>query len=130
MFRTEIFMPQLDALTYFSQFVYLLITFVGCYVFVLVTIIPKVVGLLKLRQKLNTIAQVTSKLTTHCKPIGDEGALISAHQELNTSNWYARGTSGFSKTWPQCAAMLQIGQTLRLKKLFCTAILKPYKGSL
>lgn len=123
-------MPQLDALTYFSQFVYLLITFVGCYVFVLVTIIPKVVGLLKLRQKLNTIAQVTSKLTTHAKIDGDTGALSSAHQELNTSNWYARAMSGFSKTWPQCAAMLQIGQTLRLKKLFCSAILKPYKGSL
>lgn len=121
-------MPQLDALTYFSQWVYLLLTFVGCYIFVLVTIIPKVVGLLKLRQKLNTIAQVTSKLTCHYNPACDIGALSSAHQELNTSNWYARATSGVNKTWPQCAAMLQLGQTLRLKKLFCIAILKPYKG--
>nr|YP_010021529.1 ATP synthase FO subunit 8 [Ulva sp. A AF-2021]QOL10370.1 ATP synthase FO subunit 8 [Ulva sp. A AF-2021] len=55
-------MPQLDALTYFSQYVYLLITFSAVYYYVLYFIIPKIVSTLKIRQKLNslTISQAGS----------------------------------------------------------------------
>nr|YP_010003055.1 ATP synthase FO subunit 8 [Ulva sp. TM637]AZP40084.1 ATP synthase FO subunit 8 [Ulva sp. TM637] len=48
-------MPQLDALTYFSQYVYLLITFSAVYYYVLYFIIPKIVSTLKIRQKLNSL---------------------------------------------------------------------------
>nr|UCS09825.1 ATP synthase F0 subunit 8 [Percursaria percursa] len=48
-------MPQLDALTYFSQYVYLLITFGAIYYYVLNFIIPKIVGTFKIRQKLNSL---------------------------------------------------------------------------
>nr|YP_010437033.1 ATP synthase F0 subunit 8 [Ulva meridionalis]UTA96507.1 ATP synthase F0 subunit 8 [Ulva meridionalis]UTA96567.1 ATP synthase F0 subunit 8 [Ulva meridionalis]UTA96624.1 ATP synthase F0 subunit 8 [Ulva meridionalis]UTA96676.1 ATP synthase F0 subunit 8 [Ulva meridionalis]UTA96729.1 ATP synthase F0 subunit 8 [Ulva meridionalis] len=48
-------MPQLDALTYFSQYVYLLITFSAVYYYVLYFIIPKIVSALKIRQKLNSL---------------------------------------------------------------------------
>ena len=49
-------MPQLDALTYFSQYVYLLITFSAVYYYVLYFIIPKIVSTLKIRQKLNSLS--------------------------------------------------------------------------
>ena len=49
-------MPQLDALTYFSQYVYLFITFSAVYYYVLYFIIPKIVSTLKIRQKLNSLA--------------------------------------------------------------------------
>ena len=50
-------MPQLDALTYFSQYVYLLITFIAVYYFVLSFIIPKILCTFKIRQKLNSLNQ-------------------------------------------------------------------------
>nr|WVH39682.1 ATP synthase FO subunit 8 [Ulva dactylifera] len=55
-------MPQLDALTYFSQYIYLLITFSAVYYYVLYFIIPKIVSTLKIRQKLNsfTVSQAGS----------------------------------------------------------------------
>ena len=50
-------MPQLDALTYFSQYIYLLITFSAVYYYVLYFIIPKIVSALKIRQKLNSLTE-------------------------------------------------------------------------
>ena len=55
-------MPQLDVLTYFHQYIYLLVTFVAVYLFVLSFIIPTVVSTLKIRRKLNTISLITNKL--------------------------------------------------------------------
>nr|WVH39719.1 ATP synthase FO subunit 8 [Ulva taeniata] len=48
-------MPQLDALTYFSQYIYLLVTFSAVYYYVLYFIIPKIVSTFKIRQKLNSL---------------------------------------------------------------------------
>ena len=45
-------MPQLDTLTYFSQYVYLVGTFIAVYIFVLRYIMPLVITTFKLRQKL------------------------------------------------------------------------------
>jgi hypothetical protein len=55
-------MPQLDSLTYSAQFVYLLISFIGVYILTLQWIIPSVSTTQKLRQKLNTVALLDSKL--------------------------------------------------------------------
>lgn len=122
-FRTFNIMPQLDALTYFSQFVYLLISFAAVYAFALNFIIPKVVAALKLRQKLNSIAQVTSKLAHSDEQ--HNATLYGTHENLLTSNWYA--CAKLSKTWPTCARILQMGNTLRLKKLFCNYTICNYK---
>lgn len=117
-------MPQLDALTYFSQYIYLYISFVAAYAFVLNNIIPKVVSAQKLRQKLNSVAVVRSKLS-HGEIHND--TLYAAHEALLSANWYAYAKLG--KTWPTCARMLQMGHTLRLRKLFCTLNVKPYRLS-
>jgi hypothetical protein len=47
-------MPQLDTLTYFSQYVWLVITFASVYYFVIDLIIPSTASALKLRSKLNS----------------------------------------------------------------------------
>ena len=119
-------MPQLDALTYFTQYIYLYISFVAAYAFVLNSIIPKVVSAQKLRQKLNSVAVVSSKLSQGDSP--HNATLYTAHENLLSANWYANAK--LSKTWPTCARMLQIGQTLRLKKLFCSLKVQPYKLSM
>jgi hypothetical protein len=51
-FKTH--MPQLDTLTYFSQYVWLVITFASVYYVVIVFIIPSTASALKLRSKLNS----------------------------------------------------------------------------
>jgi Plant ATP synthase F0 len=116
-------MPQLDALTYFTQFVYLLLSFVASYMFALNFVIPKIISAQKLRQKLNSIAQVTSKLDH--SDAQHNAILYASHENLLSSNWYA--CSKLSKSWPSCARMLQMGSTLRLKKLFCSHTVMPYK---
>jgi F0F1-type ATP synthase membrane subunit b/b' len=47
-------MPQLDTLTYFSQYVWLVITFASVYYFAIEFIIPSTASALKLRSKLNS----------------------------------------------------------------------------
>lgn len=116
-------MPQLDALTYFSQYVYLLFSFVAVYALTLNTILPNVVCVSKLRQKLNSVARVGSKLALSDEP--HNASLIAAHDNLLSANWYA--SAKLSKMWPSCVRMLQIGQTLRLKKLFCSLNVKPFQ---
>lgn len=69
-------MPQLDALTYFSQYVYLLITFSAVYYYVLYFIIPKIVSTLKIRQKLNslTVSQAGSYKNDAQQQQGESGS--------------------------------------------------------
>ena len=123
MFRITFSMPQLDALTYFSQFIYLLISFAAVYALTLNTILPSVVSATKLRQKLNSIARVGGKLAFSNAP--DNASLSAQYDSLLSSNWYAGAK--MSKSWPNCARMLQMGQTLRLKKLFCSFNVKPFQ---
>nr|BBE20973.1 ATP synthase F0 subunit 8 [Ulva ohnoi] len=69
-------MPQLDALTYFSQYIYLLITFSAVYYYVLYFIIPKIVSTLKIRQKLNslTVSQAGSYKNSTQQQQGDSNS--------------------------------------------------------
>lgn len=59
-------MPQLDSLSYFSQFVYLLISFLFCYYFVVTFIIPSTLTADKLRAKFRVLSQ--PKATTVGRP--------------------------------------------------------------
>nr|YP_009424205.1 ATP synthase F0 subunit 8 [Ulva flexuosa]AQS79870.1 ATP synthase F0 subunit 8 [Ulva flexuosa]ATP01429.1 ATP synthase FO subunit 8 [Ulva flexuosa] len=86
-------MPQLDALTYFSQYVYLLITFSAVYYYVLYFIIPKIVSTFKIRQKLNSLAvsQAESDRTGGQPQRGDSDStqlveLFSQHYKESTIN--------------------------------------------
>ena len=47
-------MPQLDILSYFSQFVFLLFTFIAIYYFVITFIMPSTIAASKLRAKFNS----------------------------------------------------------------------------
>ena len=134
-------MPQLDALTYISQFVYLCITFGLSYTFALNFVIPRLVSILKLRQKLNTIAQVSYKLDRSERndheslPRGNATTVsgfqqqaFSVHdvvQDLGQRKWYAR--SQRSKLWPISASALVIMSTLKLKKILCNVTVAPVK---
>ena len=72
-------MPQLDALTYFSQYVYLLITFIAVHYFVLSFIIPKTLATLKIRQKLNSLSEIgtTNKSFTPKQAIAESSQLLT-----------------------------------------------------
>lgn len=125
-------MPQLDALTYFSQYVYLLITFVSVYVFVLHFIIPKVASTLKLRQKLNSINLLTTKLQhspglrfqTQTEPQAPaNAALFAQYGDLLANNWKVAASIHESSeagqqtaNWLVSTRALQLNDALRLKK--------------
>ena len=54
-------MPQLDILSYFSQFVFLLISFITIYYFLITFIIPGTLTASKLRAKFNNTTRQTVK---------------------------------------------------------------------
>jgi hypothetical protein len=56
-------MPQLDNLSYLSQFAYLFISFLGTYSFMVFFLIPRAITTKKFKQKLNSIALLTSKFS-------------------------------------------------------------------
>ena len=106
-------MPQLDTLTYFSQFIYLLISFIAVYVFLLNTVIPKIVSAQKLRQKMNSVSSLTAKLHA----AAHAGDPTHSVKSLRSSKWYDSTTP--SVTWHVSARALQIAATLGFKKRLC-----------
>ena len=115
-------MPQLDALTYFSQYIYLLITFSAVYYYVLYFIIPKIVSALKIRQKLNSLnlnqifnekqkkqaafvsdsAQLLDILSKHCPTFSkkkSKGSEVLLNQPLNTSNATTQYNHLINQAW-------------------------------
>ena len=119
-------MPQLDPLAYFHQYVYLLMTFVAVYFFVLSYIIPKVISTLKIRRKLNSIHLLTNKISQPTfqldhsnlqQPYGAMDTLFLQYDNLLLVNWKSAATKG-NNYWLQSTRTLQLSQTFRLKKLF------------
>ena len=108
-------MPQLDVLTYFSQFIYLLISFIAVYVFIHITVIPKIVSAQKLRQKVNSVSSLTEKLHAAALPSYDS---VSG---LRSSKWH--GSTKPRAAWPRCARMQQIAAAQGFKKRLCGLIL-------
>lgn len=109
-------MPQLDVLTYGSQFIYLVISFVAVYILTLRLIIPSLVAIQKLRQKLNTVASLNSKLNRSAEafsPVFDDD-LYYAYEGLANENLshYAKP----QKPWLTCKRMAQICQAQYEKK--------------
>lgn len=113
-------MPQLDALTYLTQYVFLLITFVGTYFFVLSFIIPKTLCAFKVRQKLNSL-NVDVDLVNANK---ESASIFLQYNELINSNWRVEtakiGPALLRSRWLISARALQLAQVMRLKKLLCT----------
>lgn len=60
-------MPQLDILTYFSQYLYLIISFFSIYYFAITFILPSTLTAEKLRAKCNQLAAYLAALPTHLK---------------------------------------------------------------
>lgn len=112
-------MPQLDALTYFSQFIYLLISFIAAYVFILNAVIPKVVSAQKLRQKVNSVSSLTAKLNDAYLS-GDPYHNV---RSLRSSKWY--DSTKPSDAWHTSARALQIATTLGFKKRLCGTLARP-----
>lgn len=109
-------MPQLDALTYGSQFVYLVLSFVAVYVLTVRFIIPELVAVQKLRQKLNTVANLTSKLHRGAEafvPVVEDD-LYYAYKRLAGENLshYAKP----QKPWLMSKRMAQVCQAQIEKK--------------
>lgn len=121
-------MPQLDLLTYFHQYVYLVITFVAVYLFVLSFIIPKMVSALKIRRKLNSLNQLSSKLNPHVhieqqKTGTSFNPLLEHYDHLLMHNWKAM-LAKKKKDWLDSTRAVQLCQTLKLKKLFAHSIIR------
>lgn len=147
-------MPQLDALTYFSQYVYLLITFSAVYYYVLNFIIPKIVGTFKIRQKLNSLnrnqtedsknsAQQQSAETTSIELLklfsqhygterpglsAESGNMALQYDHLLNQAWLANTTQAnaveSANQWLVSTVALQLAHNLRLKKLLCDHIVR------
>nr|YP_010021554.1 ATP synthase FO subunit 8 [Ulva rigida]QOL10395.1 ATP synthase FO subunit 8 [Ulva rigida] len=145
-------MPQLDALTYFSQYVYLFITFSAVYYYVLHFIIPKIVSTLKIRQKLNSFnlsqaesytntatnfergdsdsTQLLEVLNQHYKqPSGlkTSDATLQYNHLLNQA-WLANTSQATAaesaNKWLNSTVALQLAHNLRFKKLLCDHIVR------
>jgi len=93
-------MPQLDALTYFSQYVYLFITFSAVYYYVLHFIIPKIVSTLKIRQKLNSLnlSQAESYKNTAGFGFNQQRGDSDSTQLLEALNQHYKQPSGLIET--------------------------------
>lgn len=113
-------MPQLDPLTYINQYVFLLITFVGAYCFVLTFIIPKTLCAFKVRQKLNSLTAEVNSLETS-KDFSNNflqyDKLINTHWQVEAAK---RGPVHLGSRYIVSARALQLAQVIRLKKLLCT----------
>jgi ABC-type uncharacterized transport system YnjBCD substrate-binding protein len=119
-------MPQLDALTYFSQYIYLLISFVAVYIFVLNFIMPKVVSTLKLRQKLNSLNLLSNKLNQPSLQVYERSklqTLFTHYDQLLNHNWKTNTTKQKNDMLQSVRAM-QFCMTFRLKKLFCDNVVR------
>lgn len=129
-------MPQLDALTYFTQYSHLLITFIAVYYFALSVIIPKTVSILKMRHKLNSLnsapikgqgsstidnAQLKVDNAQFSKLFSQYDSLLNNHWLIETSNTRTREAYG---QWLVSASVLQLAQVVRLKKLLCSSIVR------
>nr|AKF33559.1 ATP synthase FO subunit 8 [Ulva sp. UNA00071828] len=146
-------MPQLDALTYFSQYVYLLITFSAVYYYVLYFIIPKIVSALKIRQKLNSLTVQTDNSKSVKQQSGDldstklvdilqhyKGSATSSSSLAESNNtglkynhllnqaWLANTCQANAvespNQWLVSTVALQLAHNLRLKKLLCDHIVR------
>lgn len=118
-------MPQLDPVTYLTQYVYLLITFVSVYFFVLSFIIPKTLSALKVRQKLNSldtdIERSTDLMFEKTSVLDSESTVFSQYNNLLNNNWIAEtsktGTTEVGSRWLISGRALQLAQVVRLRKL-------------
>lgn len=110
-------MPQLDVLTYFSQFIYLLISIIAVYVCIHTTVIPKIVTAQKLRTKVNSVAYLTAHNT---QAVVDTPAYDNV-SELRSSKWF--GSTHGVPAWPRSARMQQYLAAQGFKKRLCGLIL-------
>lgn len=120
-------MPQLDTLTYLTQYVFLLVTFVGTYFFVLSFIIPKTLCAFKIRQKLNSLNIEVDLIDTSKQST----STFLQYNELINSNWRVEtakiSPSLLGGQWLASARALQLTQIIRLKKLLCTHTVQKLK---
>lgn len=128
-------MPQLDTLTYLTQYIYLLISFVAVYFFVLSFIIPKTLCSLKVRQKLNSLnttgingdKKVRAIDSNSNSSLNSESIIIFLqYNDLLNSNWAVEtAKTGSAESllklsqWLISVRALQLAQVMRLKKLLC-----------
>jgi len=105
-------MPQLDVLTYFTQFFYLLISFLTTYLYANLKILPSVVSVFKLRQKLNSIAFATSKLEHSAFSVRP---VTAAQSSLLKSYFYE--CSKQYRSWLESALTSQLSHALKRQKL-------------
>jgi len=75
-------MPQLDTLTYFSQYIWLVITFVSVYYFVIEFIIPSTASALKLRSKLNSFKLLKNRQVMNQDPPKGRFVGFSIHSSI------------------------------------------------
>ena len=95
-------MPQLDILSYFSQFVFLLITFITIYYYVITFILPTTLTASKLRAKFNSstggsvafqnlekqtgTSELKDNLNTASLKLSEKSAFTFSAEDLKTLN--------------------------------------------
>ena len=125
-------MPQLDALTYFSQYVVLIITFGGVYSFVIQFILPESASSLKLKCKLNSSNILKQKLvTTSTIPIATVDLVES---NIAYGSWYSTisvyGSLCLVQTgmWLVSVSTMQLMECIDAKKKLCYDLLIPFRA--
>lgn len=123
-------MPQLDALTYFSQYVMLVITFGAVYYFVILFIIPSTASALKLRSKLNSSKHLKEKFIHDSS---DHLTVDLVESNIGCDSWYSNISVDrkFSLVqtgmWLQSASTMQRMECILAKKKLCLALLIPFR---
>lgn len=125
MFRNRRPMPQLDTLTYFSQYAYLMISFLGTYVLTLNFILPGLTALTKLRQKLNSLSTLASDLDAPGD--GSQGPTEAVPtSRLAAGSWYDAVQKSSRRPWPMSCATMMVAATVRTRKLLTHHVVLPY----
>nr|YP_025781.1 ATP synthase F0 subunit 8 [Tupiella akineta]AAQ18740.1 ATP synthase F0 subunit 8 [Tupiella akineta] len=83
-------MPQLDTLTYFTQFVFLLVSFIYIYYFVITYIIPNTLTARKLRAKFNSQLESSKGLLQVPSELGGEAFIGELALESLTSEAFTQ----------------------------------------
>lgn len=78
-------MPQLDKVTFFSQFLWLVIVYVGFYLLILKNFLPKLSRILKVRQKKVSLSQQGSNVLLQEKEKVGESLNTLIEQGVSTS---------------------------------------------
>ncbi len=114
-------MPQLDHVTYFTQFFWLTVFFLSFYVVLVKSLLPRVATILKLRKKLVEGASVESESEQVTRPVSSYDQIVM--NSLQQTKAFLQGTADSTQTWSrQTYDQLHQGALVSSQELYFDAV--------